>query len=90
MVEEAEEGGRRTEGRTGAEEKRRGKEMMRGVEKSPVPKQKGRYKFPVDQLEQVNQEKDPEKDLERGVTGRDSPPRPQLLPPPPLVRWSSQ
>lgn len=77
MVEEAEEGGRRTEGRTGAEEMRRGKEKMRGVVKSPVQKQKGRFKFPVGQLEQANQEKDP--DLERGVTERDSPPPPQLL-----------
>lgn len=89
MVEEAEEGGRRTEGRTGAEEMRRGKEKMRGAVKSSVLKQKGRYKFPVDQLEQANQEKDP--DLERGVTDGDSPP-----PPPPqlllllLVHWSSQ
>lgn len=88
MVEEEEEGGRRIGVRTGIKEMRRGKEKMRGVEKSLVQKPKGRYKSPVDQLEPVNQEKDPEKDPERGVTEGDSLPRPQLLPPPPAQRPS--
>ncbi len=97
MVEEEEEGGRRTEGRTEAGERRRqeerirGKEKTRGVVRSQGWKQRGRYKFHVGQLEQVNQEKDPEKDLERGVTGGDSPPQPRLpLPPRLLELWSSR
>lgn len=89
MVEEEEEGGRRTGVRTGIKEMRRGKEKMRGVEKSLVQKQKGRYKSPVDQSEPVNQEKDPEKDPERGVTEGDSLLLPQLLLPPP-AQWPSQ
>lgn len=67
---------------------------MKGAEKSLVQKQKGRYKFHGDQLEQVNPKRDPERDLEREVTGKDS----QLPPPPPpwlfllplLVFWSPQ
>lgn len=74
---------------TRGEERIREKQKTRGAEKSLVQKPKARYKFHVDQLEQVNQEKDPEKDLERGVTGRDSPQPPRLLLPP-LVLWSSQ
>lgn len=86
MVEEDEEGGKRTEGRTGTEEKRGGgerrrvKQRRKEVEKSPAPKRKGRSKFQGDWLEPANQERDPEKDLERGVTGEDSPP-----PPPPQL-----
>lgn len=95
MGEEVEGRGRRTGGRTGAEEKRRGEERIRGkvktrgVERSAVQKRRGKYKFHADQLKQVNQENDPEKDLERGVTGRGSPPL-QRLPLPLKVLWSSQ
>lgn len=65
---------------------------MKGAEKSLVQKQKGRYKSHGDWLEQVNPKRDPERDLEREVTGKDSP-----LPPPPQllllrlpVLWSPQ
>lgn len=68
-MQEAEEGGGSTRGRTGAEEKTKGEERLRGVEKSPAWKQKGRSKCPVDQLGPVNQERDLENDLEKGVTG---------------------
>ena len=88
---EAEEEGRRTVGRTGAGGRRRikGKEKTRAAGKSPAPKQKGRSKFLVDQSERANQERDPERDLERGGTGRDRPPRPQPPQLPPLL-WRSR
>lgn len=83
---EAEEGAGSTRGRTGAEEKRRREEKRRGAAKLGVSKQKGRSKCPGGQLEQVNRERDLEKDREKKVTGGGSPPLPQLLPPPPTHR----
>ena len=49
---------------------------MRGVEKSPEQRQRGRYNCHDDRWERLNREKGPEKDPGRGVTGKDSPPLP--------------
>lgn len=91
MVEEVEEGegrGEKTEGeertraeKRGGKERRKGKEKRRGVASLVVWKQKGRSSSLVDQLEQVNQEKETEKDPERGVIGEASPRLPPLPPP---------
>lgn len=79
---EEEEGARSTEARI------RVKQKKRGAEKWPGLKPKGRSKCHVDQQERANQEKDQERRIERGVTGKGRPLRPLL--PQQWLLWSPQ